>query len=193
MLKHLYEEIMRWAEHKHSHYVLAGVSFFESSIFPIPPDPILLTICLSKPKKSLQIAFICSFFSVLGAILGYFIGLTLWPTVDSFFFNYVFSEQLFLNVKEIYNENAFAALLTAAFTPIPYKVFTVAAGVFQISLFDLIVTSAIGRSARFFLEAGLIYFFGTKIKVFIEKYFNPLTIIITVLTITSILIYKLLT
>lgn len=192
MLKSLYHKILSWCENKYSVYVLAGVSFFEASIFPIPPDPILITICLSKPKKSLQIAFICSFFSVLGAILGYFIGSTLWSAVDNFFFNYIFGEEVFLNVKELYHNNSFAALLAAAFTPIPYKVFTVAAGVFQISLIDLIVASAIGRSARFFLEGGLIYFFGARIKTLIDKYFNLLTIVVTLLIIVLIIIYRLL-
>ncbi len=192
MLKSLYDKILKWCENKYSVYVLAGVSFFEASIFPIPPDPILITICLSKPKRSLYIALVCSVFSVLGAILGYFIGSALWSAVDGFFFDYIFSEQVFLNVRELYHENSFTALLAAAFTPIPYKVFTVAAGVFQISLTDLIAASAIGRSARFFLEGGLIYFFGAGIKTFIDRYFNLLTIAATLLIIALIIVYRLL-
>lgn len=192
MLKELYVKILSWAEHKYSVYVLAGVSFLEASVFPIPPDPILLTICLGRPKRSLWFAFICSLFSVLGAVLGYFIGLTLWSAVDDFFFKYVFSEKNFLYVSELYHQNSFLAILTAAFTPIPYKVFTIAAGVFKISLLDLVIASAIGRSCRFFIEGGLFYFFGPSIKTFIDRYFNLLTVIIMLLIIALIITYKLL-
>ena len=192
MLRKLYVKILRWAEHKYSVYVLAGVSFLEASVFPVPPDPILLTICLSKPKRSLWYAFVCSFFSVLGAVLGYFIGLTLWSAVDGFFFTYLFSEQSFIYVKRLYHENSFLAILTAAFTPIPYKVFTIAAGVFKINLSDLIIASAIGRSARFFIEGGLFYLFGPSIKTFIDRYFNLLTIIVMISIVAVIISYKLL-
>lgn len=192
MLKALYNKLLKWAEHKYSIYILALISFIEASFFPIPPDPILLTMCLGSPKRSLWYAFICSVFSVLGAILGYYIGLYLWSTVHEFFFLYIFSESSFNYVGELYNQNSFLAVLTAAFTPIPFKVFTIAGGVFRISLFDLILASAIGRSARFFIEGGLFYFFGPNIKVFIEKYFNLLTIIITILIIAVVVIYKIL-
>ena len=192
MLKALYNKLLKWAEHKYSIYILALISFTEASFFPIPPDPILLTMCLGSPKRSLWYAFICSVFSVLGAILGYYIGLYLWGTVHGFFFVYIFSESSFNYVGELYNQNSFLAVLTAAFTPIPFKVFTIAGGVFRISLYDLILASAIGRSARFFIEGGLFYFFGPNIKVFIEKYFNLLTIIITILIIAVVVFYKIL-
>ena len=192
MLKELYKKVLSWAEHKYSVYILATVSFVEASFFPIPPDPILMTICLSRPKRSFWYAFVCSVFSVLGAVLGYFIGLTLWSVVDGFFYNYIFSEKSFFYVRDLYHENAFLAILTAAFTPIPYKVFTIAAGVFKISLAELVIASAIGRSARFFLEGGLFYFFGPNIKSFIDRYFNLLTVIVTVLLIAAVIVYKLL-
>lgn len=192
MLKALYYNLLEWALHKYSIYVLAVVSFLEASFFPIPPDPVLLTMCLSRPRKSLWYAFICSVFSVLGAILGYYIGLFLWSSVHGFFFEYIFSEASFNYVGELYNQNSFIAVLTAAFTPIPFKVFTIAGGVFKISLYDLILASAIGRSARFFIEGSLFYFLGPNIKVFIEKYFNLLTIIITIMIIAAVLFYNIL-
>ena len=192
MLKDLYNKLLEWAEHKYSINVLSVVSFIEASFFPIPPDPVLITMCLSRPRRSLWYAFICSVFSVLGAIFGYYIGLYLWSSLHGFFFEYLFTEASFNYVGELYKKNAFLAVLTAAFTPIPFKVFTIAGGVFKISLFDLILASAIGRSARFFIEGGLFYFFGPDIKVFIEKYFNLLTIIITILIILAVVIYKIL-
>ena len=192
MLKDLYNKLLKWAEHKYSIYILGFVSFIEASFFPIPPDPILITMCLGRPKRSLWYAFICSLFSVLGAVLGYYIGYYLWSSVQLFFFEFIFKESAFNYVGELYHNNSFLAILTAAFTPIPFKVFTIAAGVFKIPVIDLIIASAIGRSARFFIEGGLFYFFGPGIKDFIEKYFNLLTILLTILIIAAVVIYKVL-
>ena len=192
MLKALYHNVLKWAEHKYSIYLLAVVSFLEASFFPIPPDPVLLTMCLGRPKRSLWYALICSISSVLGAILGYFIGLYLWSSVHEFFFEYLFSESAFNYVGDLYHQNSFLAILTAAFTPIPFKVFTITAGVFKISLYDLVIASAVGRSARFFIEGGLFFFFGPRIKIFIENYFNLITILLTLLIIVVFVIYKIL-
>jgi len=192
VLKVLYHNVLKWAEHKYSIYLLAVVSFLEASFFPIPPDPVLLTMCLGRPKRSLWYALICSIFSVLGAILGYFIGLYLWSYVHGFFFEYLFSESAFNYVGDLYHQNSFLAILTVAFTPIPFKVFTIAAGVFKISLYDLVIASAVGRSARFFIEGGLFFFFGPRIKIFIENYFNLITILLTLLIIAVVVIYKIL-
>ncbi|MGE3523402.1 MAG: YqaA family protein, partial [Candidatus Dadabacteria bacterium] len=135
---------------------------------------------------SFRYAAICSAMSVLGGIFGYLIGWAIWELVDDFFFAYVFSREAFEFVGMQYENNAFVAVLTAAVTPIPYKVFTVTAGVFQISLAALIAASVIGRSARFFLEAGLIYFFGAGIKSFIDKYFNLLVTLFFVLLVLGL-------
>lgn len=192
MIKALYHKVLKWAEHKYSVHVLAAVSFLEASFFPIPPDPFLLTICLGRPHRSLWYAFICSLFSVLGAVIGYFIGFYLWESLHGFFLEYLFSEANFNYVGNIYRENSFLAITTAAFTPIPFKVFTIAAGVFKIPIFDLVIASAIGRSARFFIEGGLFYFFGPGIRNFIEKYFNWITILIMIIIIAALVIYNLL-
>ena len=190
MLRNLYESILKWSEKRHSLYALSGISFLEASIFPIPPDPLLVALSLGKPKKAFVFAFFCSLFSVLGAILGYYIGFSLWEVSSDFFLNHIFDESSFEFVKSKYEENSFISILTAAFTPIPYKVFTIAAGVFKISILTLIVASAIGRSARFFLISGLIYFYGPSIKSFIDKYFNIITILATLLGIAGIIVYK---
>ncbi|MGB3364855.1 MAG: DedA family protein, partial [Thermodesulfobacteriota bacterium] len=107
-----------------------------------------------------------------------------------FFLTYVFSQEAFDFVGSLYQQNEFLAVLGAAVTPIPYKVFTVTAGVFQISLISLIVASAIGRSARFFIEAALIYFFGEKIRYFIDKYFNLLLILFFILIVLGFVTVK---
>lgn len=190
MIKKLYDAVLGWADKKHSLYALSTVSFLEASVFPIPPDPLLMALCLGKPKRSFLFAFFCSLFSVIGAILGYLIGLSLWEVGQDFFFSYILKKSAFEYVETLYQQNSFIAILTAAFSPIPYKVFTIAAGVFKISLFNLIIASAIGRSGRFFFEAGLIYFFGPKIKKFIDRYFNIITIIVTLIIIGIIIVYK---
>lgn len=190
MLKRLYNWVLSWADTKYGVPVLAIVSFAESSFFPVPPDPLLMALSLGKPKKAFWYAFVCSAMSVLGGIAGYFIGWALWDLMSGFFLTYVFSQEAFDYVGSLYQQNEFLAVLGAAVTPIPYKVFTVTAGVFQISLISLIVASAIGRSARFFIEAALIYFFGEKIRYFIDKYFNLLLILFFILIVLGFVTVK---
>ncbi|MGE0367417.1 MAG: YqaA family protein [Candidatus Dadabacteria bacterium] len=186
MIRRIYDWVLGWSNTKYGVPALSVVSFVESSIFPVPPDPLLMALCMGKPEKSFRYAAICSAMSVLGGIFGYLIGWAIWELVDDFFFAYVFSREAFEFVGMQYENNAFVAVLTAAVTPIPYKVFTVTAGVFQISLAALIAASVIGRSARFFLEAGLIYFFGAGIKSFIDKYFNLLVTLFFVLLVLGL-------
>jgi membrane protein YqaA with SNARE-associated domain len=190
MLKKLYNWVLHWADTNYAVPAMSLLSFLEASVFPVPPDPLLMALCLGKPKRSLWYAAICSFASVLGAVFGYMIGWGLWELVDNFFFTYVFSHNAFLYVSERYEENAFIAILGAALTPIPFKVFTITAGVFKINLLILILASAIGRSGRFFLEAVLIYFFGEQIKTFIDRYFNILVTLFFILLLVGFIIIK---
>lgn len=190
MLKKLYNWVLHWAYTKYAVPALSVVSFLEASVFPIPPDPLLMALCLGRPKRSLWYAATCSIASVLGAIFGYMIGWGLWELVDNFFFTYVFSHNAFLYVNGRYEENAFIAILGAALTPIPFKVFTITAGVFKINLMILIIASVIGRSGRFFLEAVLIYLYGEQIKTFIDRYFNILVTLFFILLLVGFLIIK---
>jgi len=190
MLKKLYDWVIHWAGTKYGVPVMAFVSFIESSIFPIPPDPLLMALGLSRPKKAILYAIICSVASVAGGLVGYLIGWAVWEIVSEFFLTYLFTVDTFDYVGIKYNENAFLAILGAAFTPIPYKVFTITAGVFKINLATFILASSIGRSARFLIEGSLIYFFGEKIRYFIEKYLNLLSIIFFILLLVGIYITK---
>jgi len=181
ILRRLYEWVLSWAHKKYSSAALFVLAFAESSFFPVPPDVLQIALSVSKPKKSFFYALISSVGSVLGGIFGYSIGLFLFDSIGSFIINALGYQSQFQSVGQIYKSYAFLAILTAAFTPIPYKVFTIAAGFWNVGLFPLIVASVIGRSARFFLVASLIYFFGPKIKDFIDKYFNLITIIFLIL------------
>ena len=149
------------------------LSFAEASFFPIPPDVLLIALAVAIPKKSFKIALYCTIASVLGAILGYTIGMFFFDAVGNRIIEFYGIHEQFDYVAQKYNENAFAAI---GFTPIPFKVFTIAAGVFDVNLFVLLFASILSRGARFFLLAALIYRFGPTIKVFIDKYFNLLAI-----------------
>ena len=190
LLRKLYDWVLSWAHKKHASKALFGLAFAESSFFPIPPDVLQIALSVSKPKSSFFFALISSIGSVLGGIFGYFIGFFLFDSVGRLIIDTLGYQAQFDAVGNLYKSYAFLAILTAAFTPIPYKVFTIAAGFWQVGLVPLISASIIGRSARFFLVATLFYFFGPKIKAFIDKYFNWLTIIFIVLLIGGFLAIK---
>jgi membrane protein YqaA with SNARE-associated domain len=179
-LKRLYRWVLHWAETPYGTPALALLSFAESSFFPIPPDVLQIALSVSKPRRSFYYAAVSAVASVVGGVAGWYIGRALWLSVDDFFFSYVpgFSHANFNRVETLYGENAFLAILAAAFTPIPYKVFTIAAGVFHrtVPLQTLILASLVGRSARFFLVATVMYFFGESAKAVLERHFEWMTL-----------------
>ena len=190
ILKRIYEWTLSWAHKKYSSAALFVLAFTESSFFPIPPDVLQIALSVSKPKKSFFYALLSSIGSVLGGIFGYFIGMFLFDSIGNLIITTLGYEVQFQSVGNLYKSYAFLAILTAAFTPIPYKVFTIAAGFWQVGLFSLITASIIGRSARFFLVASLIYFFGPKIKEFIDRYFNLLTTLFFILLVGGFIVIK---
>lgn len=182
-VRRLYDWVLHWAATPHGLWALAVLAFAESSFFPVPPDVLLMALCLGAPKRSLTFAAVCAVTSVLGGAFGYLIGAFMWDQVSGFFLGYVFRQELFDRVATMYQENAFWAVFTAGLTPIPYKVFTIAAGVFRIDFLQFVLASVIARSMRFFAIAALIYYFGPPVRVFIDKYFNLLSIAFVVLLI----------
>lgn len=191
-VRRLYDWVLSWADTPYGAPALAVIAFAESSFFPIPPDVLLIALCLGERAKSLKFALVCSFASLLGALFGYLIGFGIWGAVDQLFFNYVpgFTEEHFEHVQHLYETYNFWIVFVMAFTPLPFKVVTVTAGVFGINLALFLLASLVGRSARFFLVAGLLYWFGEPIRVFIDKYFNLLTIAFVVLLIGSFYVLK---
>ncbi len=198
-LKKLYDWVLHWAETPYGPAALFVLSFTEASFFPVPPDVLLIALCLGVRSRSFVFALNCSIASVLGAVLGYCIGYFVWWSGDGqfsglaqFFFNYVpgFTEDMFFHVQEKYEEWKFWIIFTAGFTFIPYKIFTISAGAFDIGFFMFLFASIISRSARFFLVAGLIWKFGSPIREFIDKYFNLLAVIFTVLLILGFMLLK---
>jgi len=175
-IRKLYDWVLHWAETPYGIPALFILSFAEASFFPIPPDVLLIALAVAIPKKSFKIAMYCTTASVLGALSGYAIGMYFFDAVGNRIIEFYGIREQFEYVALKYNENAFAAISIAGFTPIPYKVFTIAAGVFHLNIFVLFFASILSRGARFFLLAALIYRFGPTIKVFIDKYFNLLAV-----------------
>ncbi len=192
LLKRLYEWVLSWAESPYGTLALFLLAIAESSFFPIPPDVLLIALCIGDPKKSLWFALICSIGSILGGIGGYLIGYSVWLVVQDFFFNYVpgFTKENFEHVKNLYETYNFWIVFVAAFTPIPYKVITIAAGVCSINFPIFVIASTIGRSARFFLVGVLIFLFGKRIREFIDKWFEWCVIAFTILLIGGFVVIK---
>ncbi len=192
IVKRLYDWMLSWGESRWGAVALFLFAFAESSFFPIPPDVLLIALCLGAVARSFRFAAICTAGSILGAMFGYAIGFFAWQTTAGeytalahFFFNHVFSIEAFEKVGALYDQYNFWIVFTAGFTPLPYKIFTITGGLFHINFVMFIIASIISRGLRFFLIAGLIWKFGAPIKSFIDKYFNLLAIAFTVLLVGS--------
>lgn len=192
VFRRLYDWVLSWAETRHGPAALGALSFAESSFFPVPPDPLLMALAIGAPKRAFHFAFICTVASVAGGFAGYLIGAGLWTLVGDFFFQHVpgFSPEAFESVRVLYDRYDFWAIFIAGFTPVPYKVFTLSSGVFGISIPVFIVASIVSRGARFFLVAGLIYFFGPGIQGFIDRYFDKLVWLFLALIIAGFLVLE---
>ena len=188
--RRLYDWVLSWAETPWGGVALFVFSFAESSFFPIPPDPLLMALALGKRVKSFFYAFICTAASVLGGVLGYVIGAFVWDQLQNFCFTYLFTKATFDDVSAWYEEYEFLVVFTAGFTPIPFKVITIAGGVCGINFWIFLLASTVGRAARFYLVAGLIRLFGEPIRTFIDRYFNLLTIAFVVLFIIGFVFFK---
>jgi membrane protein YqaA with SNARE-associated domain len=169
MLRSLYNWTMSFAGHRHAKWGLAGVSFAESSFFPIPPDVLLVPMVLANREKAWQFAGICTIASVLGGVVGYAIGAVLYETVGAWLMSlYGYTDKV-EQFRQSYAEWGAWIILIKGLTPIPYKIVTIASGFAGYDLFSFIVLSVITRAARFYLVAGLLYFYGEPIRGFIEK------------------------
>ncbi len=192
LTRRLYDWVLHWAETPYGLPALAALSFAESSFFPIPPDVLLIALVLGATRKWIRIAVVCSVASVVGGIVGYGIGFGFWQAVDQFFFAHVpgFTPEVFARVSELYDAWNFKLVFAAGFTPLPYKVITITAGVAQINFPIFVLASALSRSARFFLVAALLRKFGEPIRAFIDRYFNLLSIVFLVLLFGGFLVLK---
>jgi membrane protein YqaA with SNARE-associated domain len=190
MLRRLYDWVLHWAETPYSMWALVLLSFAESSFFPVPPDVLLIALAVAKPPRALRFALFCSIASVLGGCLGYAIGYGFMSGIGQRIVEmYGFADKMEY-IGDLYRRYDAWAVGIAGFTPIPYKLFTIAAGIFRIDIPVFILASVISRSARFFLVAGLIYRFGPGIQGVINRYFDLLAILFVILLILGFVVLK---
>lgn len=190
IFRRLYDWVLLWAETPYAALALFLLALSESFFFPIPPDVLLIVLSIGAPKKSFKFALICSVGSVIGGCIGYIIGWQFMSGIGERIITFYGLNQKFDYIGELYRAYDAWAIGIAGFTPIPYKVFTISAGVFKINLWVFIVASVVSRSARFFLVGGLIYFFGPRIQSFIDHYFNLLAVAFIVFLIAGFVVIR---
>ena len=188
-LRRLYHWVLGWAGRPAALWALFGISFAESSFFPIPPDVLLVPLCLGKPRLGFRFAAVCTLASVLGGIAGYGIGMLATDLAHTML-HWFASDATIETVRRQFDENTFLYVAIAGFTPVPYKVFTIAAGVFHVNFPVFVLASVCSRGARFFLEATLIRLWGERAKAFLEKRFELATLVLVAVGIAGFLAVK---
>ncbi len=167
---------MKLAAHRHAQWFLALVSFVESSVFPIPPDAMLIPMTLAQPAKAWRYATICTIASVFGGLLGYYIGYALFDTVGQWILDVYGLADKFIDFQQKFNEWGLPIVFFAGLTPFPYKVVTLLSGATEMALPTFIAASIVSRGLRFYLVCGLLYYFGEPMRAFIEKYLGLITL-----------------
>jgi len=190
IIRHMYDWVLHWATTRYALPALFCIAFLESSFFPIPPDILLIAMTVAIPALWLRFSFVCSVASVIGGMFGYFIGYQFMDLVGHSIVEFYHFQDKFEKIGDLYDEHQGWAVAAAGFTPLPYKIFTLAAGTFKIDFPTFVLASTISRSARFFLVGFIIYKFGPPIKVFIEKYFNLFSIVFFILLILGFYLLK---
>lgn len=190
----LYRWVLSWASRPSAVPALFVLAFAESSFFPVPPDVLLIAMSVADPRRVRWFAAVCTVGSVLGGVAGYAIGYGMWHAIAGFVFDHLggigFTPANFALIQERFQENAFLAVFTAGFTPIPYKVFTIGAGVFDVALGTFVAASIAGRVGRFFLVAELVARIGPHVQPFIERYLGWLTLAFVALLIGGVWILR---
>ncbi|MBF0129721.1 MAG: DedA family protein [Alphaproteobacteria bacterium] len=192
MLQRVYDWTMRVAAHRHAGWGLALVSFIESSIFPIPPDVLLIPMCLADRRRAWMYAAVCTLASAVGGLLGYAIGFFLFETVGRWIIDLYSLDAQFAVFRDTFNHYGAWIVVLKGMTPIPFKLITITAGVTKLDLTTFILASIVSRSIRFFLVAGLIRWFGEPIRDFIERRLTLVTTLFLVGLIGGFLILKVL-
>ena len=188
-LRRLYHWVLGWAGHPSALWALFGIAFAESSFFPIPPDVLLIALSMGRPLLGFRFALVCTLGSVLGGIAGYGIGLLATDLAHTML-HWFASDDLIETVHRQFDENTFLYVAIAGFTPVPYKVFTIAAGVFHVNFPLFVLASICSRGARFYLVALFIRLWGERAKAFLEKRFELATLLFAAALIGGFLAVK---
>ena len=192
MLRRLYDWTLSLAAGRHAPSALAAVSFAESSFFPIPPDVVLIPMAVARREKAFVFALICTIASVAGGLLGYFIGAALFEPVARPILEFYHYSERFEQFRLVFDEWGLLIVFIAGFTPFPYKVITISAGLMGLALPVFVIASLISRGGRFFIVAGLLYFFGPPIKAFIEARLGLMTVLFGILFVGGFVALRLL-
>jgi len=191
MLRRLYDKTLELAAHRHAVWALAGVSFAESSFFPIPPDVMLMPMAVAERRKAWLYAAVCTIASVLGGMAGYLIGYGLFETIGEPILGLYDPERIAWDkFTQLYEEWGFWIVFAAGFSPLPYKVFTIASGVAALNFPIFVIASLLSRGARFFLVSALIYWFGPPIRAFVEKRLGLVTTVFLILLVGGFAVIK---
>lgn len=183
----LYELVLTWAAHPRATRYLAALSFAESSFFPIPPDVMLAPMVLAQRQRAWMLAAVTTLWSVLGGIAGYLIGMFLFNVVATPVINFYEAEAAFEVVRAKFQAHGVWIVFLAGFTPIPYKLFTISAGLASMSLLPFVAASLVGRGARFFLVAGLIYAGGERFESQLRRYADAIGWTVLILAVLALL------
>ncbi len=189
-LRKLYDWVLHWAETPYAVPALITLAFAESSFFPIPVDVLLIAMALSLPRNSFRYAAYTAIFSVLGGVAGYIIGYYFMQYIGNTIIDFYGYANQYESLAKTFQEHNFIAILVAALTPIPYKVFTITAGATNANFVEFMTASILGRSLRFFAVSALIYYFGERIRDFIDRYFNILSITFAILLVGGFVLIK---
>lgn len=189
MFQRLYDKVLQWSKHRHAGKYLAALSFAESSFFPIPPDVMLAPMALSRPEKAWRLALLTTLASVIGGMLGYAIGYFVFDSIAPWLQQSRYWESYRL-AESWFQEWGVWTVFIAGFSPIPYKVFTIAAGALQMFFLPFVLASAVGRGARFFLLALLIAAGGEKLESGLRRYMDRLGWTVVAIVVVGALIYK---
>ena len=191
MIKNLYNKTMALAGHPQAIFLLGAVSFIEASFFPIPPDVMLIPMVLMNPSRAWLFALVATAFSVLGGIFGYIIGTFSYEHIAEPLLYSLGKEAQMVNFSNKYNEIGFWAVITAGISPIPYKVVTIMSGATNLNFAVFLGASMASRGVRFFVVAGLLHFYGYKIRDFIERYLNWVFMLFVILLVVGFIGFKL--
>ncbi|MCP3666070.1 MAG: DedA family protein [Gammaproteobacteria bacterium] len=185
----LYDRVMRWSAHPHAPRYLAGLSFAESSFFPIPPDVMLAPMSLADPRRAWYLAALTTAASVFGGLAGYLIGMFFFEAIEPLLQSAGYYPK-YLQVKVWFESWGFWAIFLAGFSPIPYKLFTISAGVISMAILPFFFASLIGRGTRFFLVAGLMAWGGERMESVLRRYIDRIGWLMVVAAVVVFVLVK---
>ena len=185
----LYDRAMHWSRHAHAPRYLAGLTFAESSFFPVPPDVMLAPMVLARRERAWYLATLTTGASVLGGLVGYLIGMYLYTQVGERVIEFYHAEEVFIEIHSWFEAYGIWVILVAGFTPIPYKLFTITAGILSMTLVPFLLFSLVGRGARFFLVAALIFWGGEPLERVIRKYIDLIGWVVLIVLVLLYLVY----